>query len=122
MKIETVTDARISLWTEKVSCAELDRWPISNFDDLGIELTEPVFWFCRLKAKVEGQGEGTKLMERLVQILDEKQITVVNGVNPYGSSKRQGRMSMGELKDFYRKYGFEDIGNDIMVRHPGKRT
>lgn len=112
MHIENICDERICLWTEKGSVAELDRWPSNLFETLNCELTEPVFWFCRLKAKVEGEGEGTKLMTRLVQILDEKQITVVNGVNPYGS------MSMDELKDFYRKYGFEDIGNDIMIRYP----
>ena len=109
---EHITDEHISLWTEIASCAELDRWPLQSFNDLNLELTEPVFWFNRLKAKVEGQGEGTKLMERLVQILDEKKITVVNGLNPYGS------MSMDELKDFFKKYGFEDIGNDTMIRYP----
>jgi len=112
MRIETVSDERISLWTEKASCAELDRYPLDTLESLGLELTEPVFWFCRLKAKVEGQGEGTRLMDRLVQILDERKITVVNILNPYGS------MGMDELKDFYRKYGFKDIGNDIMIRYP----
>lgn len=117
MKIETVTAERISLWTEDCSCAELDYMPAGcDLSDLGVELEPPVFWFCRLKAKVEGQGEGTRLMRRLVEILDNKRITVVNAVNPYGC------MDMEQLKVFYAKYGFEDIGNDVMIRRPQGET
>lgn len=121
MRLETITEDRIALWTEKGSCCELDlihslfdlykHWS-SMYSDLNIELPEPLFWFARLKAKVEGQGEGTKMMRRLVQILDEKDITVINGVNPYGS------MDLEALTGFYKKYGFEDIDEGLMLRRP----
>lgn len=114
MRIETVTEERISLWTELGSCAELDKIAPGIVESLGCKLTEPIFWFCRLKAKVERQGEGTKLMKRLVQILDERKITVVNGPNAYGS------MSLEQLKIFYRKYGFKDVDEGIMVRYPNE--
>lgn len=114
MRSETITDTGIYLYTEKASCAELDMYDIDLLKDLGCELVDPVFWFSRLKAKVEGQGEGTKLMERLVQILDEKGITVVNGVNPYGS------MKMKDLVAFYERYDFVMIKDGIMVRYPKK--
>jgi GNAT superfamily N-acetyltransferase len=112
IKVEIITDEQISLWTEKASCAELERLSPIIDDSLGAEIVEPVFWFTRLKAKVEGQGEGTRLMKRLVQILDERKITVINGVNAYGS------MSLEDLKRFYKKYGFKDIGDNTMIRYP----
>ncbi len=112
MRLETITEDRIALWTEKGSCCELDKHWSSMYSDLNIELPEPLFWFARLKAKVEGQGEGTKMMRRLVQILDEKDITVINAINPYGS------MDLEALTGFYKKYGFEDIDEGLMLRRP----
>ncbi len=113
MYCETVNDERISLWTELGSCAELDRY----FGDpelcgLGFVPTDNLFWFARLKAKVEGQGEGTRLMKRLVEILDERGVTVVNALNPYGS------MDMQALTAFYKKYGFCEVEKGLMVRKP----
>jgi len=117
---ETVTDDRISLWTELGSCCELDRyrrvkflWPTSvDRCDLPLETTSKLFWFTRLKAKIEGQGEGTRLMKRLVEILDEREITVVNALNPYGS------MDMQALTGFYKKYGFIEVEKGLMIRRP----
>jgi len=111
MKIENVTDTHIELWTKRGSCAQLDVF-LGNLEDLGVKLSGPVFWFSRLKAKVEGEGEGTKLMERLVEILDERQITVVNGLNPYGE------MDMEALTRFYTGYGFVSVGDGMMIRLP----
>lgn len=104
----------ITVWTSRGSVAELTKVnnPGDVFGKLEVELTEPVFFFNRLKARVEGIGEGTKLMKDLVPFLDEHNITVVNGASPYGS------MTMKQLKKFYEKYGFSDIGNDIMLRRP----
>ena len=110
--MENITDKGIYLWTSNYSCAELNVCPSDMLSEIDVTLQDPVFWFCRLKAKVEGRGEGTKLMDRLIDILDAGSISVINGVNPYGS------MSMGNLKKFYKKYGFYEVGRDIMVRKP----
>ncbi len=117
MYCETVNDERISLWTELGSCAELDRYQPRGDDALDLlypipNLSDPVFWFARLKAKVEGQGEGTLLMRRLVEILDERGVTVVNALHPYGS------MDMQTLTEFYKKYGFFEVEKGLMVRRP----
>lgn len=78
----------------------------------GIDIEPPIFFFNRIKAKVEGQGEGTLLMREIVKILDEKGITVVNTLNPYGS------MDLEALTEFYKKYGFECIVEQLMIRRP----
>jgi hypothetical protein len=61
---------------------------------------------------VEGQGEGSFLLEKLVRILDEEGVTVVNGVNPYGS------MDLEDLERFYGRYGFESFADGMMIRLP----
>ena len=117
MYSENVDYAHISLMTELGSCCELDRYSTASNLRLAIsdpvlylDLPDPVFWFTRLKAKVEGRGEGTRLMRRLVEILDERGITVVNALNPYGS------MDVQALTEFYKKYGFSEVEEDLMVR------
>ncbi len=112
MYSETVDDDHISLMTELGSIAELDRCSLglSKTANIQLDLSDPVFWFARLKAKVEGQGEGTRLMKRLIEILDERGISVVNSLNPYGS------MDMQALTEFYKKYGFSEVEKGLMVR------
>jgi hypothetical protein len=109
-----IGDNYIYLITEKRSVCELDRMDnflIESFSTL--DLTPPVFWFSRLKAFKEGEGEGSFLMSELCKILDEKQATVVNIINPYG------KMSRKNLTNFYKKYGFKDC-NGVMIRRPQK--
>lgn len=112
MYSENMTDEHISLMTEMGSCCELDRFLNPPYVIRAFCCVDKLFWFARLKAKVEGQGEGTRLMKRLVEILDERGITVVNALNPYGS------MDMEVLTEFYKKYGFVEIEKGLMVREP----
>ncbi len=112
---ENVTDEHISLMTELGSCCGLDRYVVTDKSDPSFVLVGKTFWFSRLKAKVEGQGEGTRLMKRLVEILDEQGITVVNALNPYGS------MGMSALTEFYKKYGFREVEKGLMIRNPKKK-
>ncbi len=80
--------------------------------EYSVEIEPPIFFFNRIKAKTEGMGEGTLLMQELVKIFDEKGITVVNTLNPYGD------MDLGALTAFYKKYGFESIVESLMIRRP----
>ncbi len=104
----------ITVATSRGSVAELSRVdrPEEVFGELALDLTPPVFFFNRLKARVEREGEATKLMEELVDLLDREGFTVVNGVNAYGS------MSQKDLKKFYEKYGFVEVAEDTMIRRP----
>jgi hypothetical protein len=96
-------------------------------DSFGILVETPLFYFNRIKSRIESQGHGTVMMERLVQICDEKGLTVINELNPYG------RMKINELKAWFEKYGFQVIKRelpfkdqlgeylmeaDVMIRHP----
>jgi len=68
-----IGDKYIYLITEKRSVCELDdrmdNFLIESFSTL--DLTPPVFWFSRLKAFKEGEGEGSFLMSELCKILDK---------------------------------------------------
>lgn len=74
------------------------------------------FFFSRLNVpeRLRGRGIGSALMSRLVELLDEHQLNVVNEINPYG---RESDMGFKELKAFYEKYGFSQEG-EFFVRHP----
>lgn len=81
-------------------------------EEYDIEVEQPLFFFNRIKAKVEGQGEGSLLMREVVKILDEMGVAVVNHINPYGG------MDLKALIEFYKKYGFELIDEQLMLRFP----
>ncbi len=106
----------ISLYTEKGSTCELSKIDTKDTNEFlkkyKVELKEPIFYFNRLKARVERQGEGSFLMKELVKILDEKKISVINELNPYGG------MNMETLEKFYAKYGFEKVDRGLMIRKP----
>jgi hypothetical protein len=120
---KNVSDEAITLMLDDASIAELsvdhsDIWKEALEKDFRITVDGPLFWFNRLKAgrRGEGTGSGTFLMKELEKILDEKGITVLNHVNPYGS------LNMSQLKAFYKKFGFVDIGRGGMIRYPKTRN
>jgi len=104
IRSQIVNDQRICILLESNSICELDR---EDFLGEDLDLDPPVFWFARLKAKVEGIGDGTFLMKRLVAILDRLHYNVVCVPNPYGS------MSLDKLISFYERYDFiqQEIGD-----------
>ena len=51
-------------------------------------------------------------MRELVKILDQRGISVVNQVNPYGG------MGLEVLIGFYKKYRFELVDECLMIRYP----
>jgi hypothetical protein len=102
----------IQIYLNDGSSAELDEIPHVDEKLKPLLTGEKIFWFARLKAKKEGSGAGTLLMNELVKILDNRKISVVNALNPYGS------MSMRQLTDFYKKFEFEEIEEGLMIRNP----
>lgn len=115
LRSRSVRDDSIILYTEIGSACELSREnSLAEFlkKDFNIKIEPPIFFFNRLKARTEGKGEGTLLMNELVKILDEKNITVVNQLNPYG------KMTMENLEKFYSKYGFKKKVKGLMIREP----
>ena len=94
----------IALATDEGSIAEVSR--VSN----------ELWYFNRLKSK--SPGDGTKLMAKLVELLDYKEIVLQCFVNPYGSR------SLTDLISFYAFFGFElqeidkPNNNALMLRVP----
>lgn len=116
IRLRIVRDDYISLNTEMNSTAELSRLEKQSVDmynkDFNMDLKEPVFYFNRIKAREEGKGEGTLMMKELIKILDEKKVTVINELNPYGN------LNLEDLQKFYSKYGFVKKQDQLMIRKP----
>ncbi len=108
VKIERANEHEITIYLKSGSCAELNR---SDFID-EFDLQPPIFWFARIKSKVEGRGDGTLLMERVCHHADRLGASIVNEINPYG------RMNLEELIDWFGKFSFKDVGHGVVVRRP----
>lgn len=79
-----------------------------------VSLKSPVFFFNRLivNEKKRGSGIGTEIMNKLVEILNKKKITVVNQVNTYSPKDHDKKI------EFYKKFGFKVISEEVMIRKP----
>jgi hypothetical protein len=78
------------------------------------------FWYgSDVKAKFTGEGEGTKLIARAMDIADEKQATVF--LHAVADPNVKGALSQEALKAWYLKKGvikIEGSGTDMMLRYP----
>lgn len=62
-------------------------------------------WFFNrliVPPNMRNKGIATKFMTRLIEILDEKDMRLVNTVNPYGD------LNEDQLITFYKKFGFKE--------------
>ena len=89
--------AELSRMTEKEVVGYNDAF------NSGITNTSNCFFFNRLKVKVEGKGEGAKIMAEVATILKLLDLSVILVVNPYGN------MGLDCLIGFYKKYNFKLI-------------
>lgn len=61
-------------------------------------------------------GTGSAVMQELVALADEHQVTIRAHAEPFGAEK----MSLTKLKRWYKQFGFRDDGQNWMVRKPRK--
>ena len=108
--VENVSKMHIHISTESRACVDLDRadYLAEQYDGL----IPPIFWFARIKAVKESQGDGTFLMKRLCEHADAQEATIINEINPYG------RMDLAELQEWFQKFGFELIREGLVIRKP----
>jgi len=78
-----------------------------------------IWWFARIKVRPEhwGSGHGKDLMIELCRILDQRNIMLMNELNPYGNR------DMNSLISFFKASGFEmadfeTYDSTIMIRRP----
>lgn len=64
--------------------------------------------------EMRNRGVASRLMSELVKILDEDSIILFNYIEPYGD------LDFGQLKCFYKKYGFVEIEKFVgcLIRYP----
>lgn len=112
---EIVNDEVICLSTNKGIC-ELSVFGMEKHKEflLGhkVECPYPLFFFHRIKSMEESKGHGTVMMKRLIEICDERGVAVINSINPYG------RMNLEELIEWFKKYGFFEVTDHVVVRFP----
>lgn len=77
-------------------------------------LDDNYWYFNRLivPPNIRNRGIATKIMKQLIKVLDEKSITLVCDINPYGD------LDFDKLHEFYCKYGFIDDDKFNLIRHP----
>ena len=59
-----------------------------------------------------GKGYGRKLLKECIEGADKEGAILWLEINPYGS------LTYDELRAWYMRYGFEDLGNGIYWRPP----
>ncbi len=109
------SETRIAVMLKNGSIGELDMFMKKDDPDVKQwNLTgKNIFWFSRLKSVTEGQGDGTLIMKNLIKIFDDRKVSVICGVNPYG------KMDMKTLVSFYKKFGFVLVDDEgTMIRNP----
>lgn len=114
------TREAISIYSMTTDFSRFGSAEISNIDfaredyvrDYGIDIVGELWYFNRIKVKKEGTGLGTALMKKLTEILDVEKITLWDDLNPYGG------MSLQQLIEFNKKFGFVSLKHGSMIRYP----
>lgn len=113
--IRNINENGITLATTNRSFASLDKWDYDLLTDLFENPSNlPVFWFTRI-AVLEyhrNKGEGTLLLKEMRKIQDENNFIILLGINAYGD------LNTEQLRQWYTKYGFKTIKENMMLRYP----
>lgn len=62
-----------------------------------------------LQADERNKGHASGLMEELIKVFDEEQLTVLLDAKPFG--RRKDGLTTQQLAKFYEKYGFVVVDN-----------
>ena len=60
------------------------------------------------------KGYGSKAMQKIVSIADKTHTEIKLFASPMGTSQ----LNRKKLKEWYKKFGFKELENDIMIRYP----
>lgn len=92
------------------ACAEISH--TTYYIDLLDKKIEDAWFFNRLfvPSEMRNKGIATQLMNRLIEILDEYNICLINTVNAYGD------LNEDQLITFYKKFGFKEGCSDPKLK------
>jgi len=62
-------------------------------------------WFSSLYSIERGEGNASKVMQKIIDIADKYKVTIALDPHPFGTST--GRLNRPLLINFYKKFGFE---------------
>ena len=62
-------------------------------------------WFSSLYSIDKGQGNASKVMKKIMDIVDKYKVTVALDPHPFGTGT--GKLTRDQLVKFYKKFGFE---------------
>jgi GNAT superfamily N-acetyltransferase len=89
--------------------------PVNPLDPKEIVVDDSVFveisvwdkrlWFSSLHSLDKGQGNATKVMQKIVDIADKYGVTIALDPIPYG--KDPNKLTYNQLVKFYKKFGFK---------------
>lgn len=99
----------ITIALEDGSIAELSRIDNKELIEYNLNLPDPIFFFHRLKSRIENQGSGTILMNKLMLILIELDASVVCEARAYKSDNQE------KLIRFYKKFGFKETETENLM-------
>lgn len=74
----------------------------------------PAYFFNRLKSNRPRNGGGRKVLVEILRFIDDVGVPLVNTPNAYGE------MSEKDLIAFYKRYGFVDDKDGLLVYYPRK--
>jgi hypothetical protein len=106
------------VFTHKETRSSADLARIDSGDEMfpGI-YSGPMFFFSRLKARVEGKGIGKALLKQVLNYSDKINVPILN------EAMASGKMSQEDLEAFYLRNGFEKTHiPSLFVYWPGSRT
>lgn len=72
-------------------------------------------WMSSIYSTERGKGNAGAVMAKICSIADKHGVYMALSPKPFGQEKG---LNTGQLKTFYKKYGFKDIGMGMMERTP----
>lgn len=105
----------ITIRTKNRSIAELSLMDSDLVLDLFVMPEKmPLYMFNRISVipAMQGKGDGKILLDEVCRIADLYQFAIFLGINSYG------RMNTEDLRSWYIRHNWIDLGNKLMVRFP----
>ena len=97
---------------KNLTCYNIDE-VLVTFSGIGFcEKKDNVVTLEWIQSKVQGQGDGTRVLNKLTKLADKMNVTIILNPEPWHS------MNLKKLKKWYRGHGFKNYSRKLMKRIP----